>query len=278
MVAIRFTVTGRHQVSLRSTVNSHGWVALQPWIWNNETGVLSRTERVLSGSLEKVSVRQIDNNSYAVTSSGGDKHEIETFVRRWLSLDWDPSEALQTARCLDTYVQNLIANGSGRFLRGSTFFEDYLKTVCTVQINWKGTIRMAQRLVIEIGGGSVPTPLEVLHAGEEDLRLVASLGFRAKGIILSTQMMLENGLIDAQGNGDEQRLSYENLLKLFGVGAYAARHLRVLLHDYSQIPVDSEVSKFFLEQHGIEQKDIDAFEESWGDYRFLVYKLRLSLA
>ena len=263
---------------MRSTVNSHGWVALEPWIWNNETGSLSRTDRVLSGSLVNVSVRQIDNNSYAVTSSGGDKHEIERFVRRWLSLDWDPSGALQTASRLDIYVENLIANGSGRFLRGSTFFEDYLKTVCTVQINWKGTIRMAQRLVIEIGGGSVPTPLDVLRAGEEDLRLLASLGFRAKGIILSTQRMLENGLIDEHGNGDEQRLSYENLLKLFGVGAYAARHLRVLLHDYSQIPVDSEVSKFFLQQHGIKKKDIDAFGKGWGAYRFLGYKLQRSLA
>ena len=277
MVSIRFTVTGSHQVSLRSTVNSHGWVALQPWTWNNETGTLSRTERLSSGSLEKVSVRQIDNNSYVVASSGGDKHKFETFVRRWLSLDWDPSEALQTASRLDIYVENLIANGSGRFLRGSTFYEDYLKTICTVQINWKGTIRMAQRLIIEIGGGSVPTPLDVLRAGEENLRLKASLGFRAKGIILSTQMMLENGLIDEEGNGDEQRLSYENLLKLFGVGAYAARHLRVLLHDYSQIPVDSEVSKFFLQKHGVKKKDIDAFGEGWGAYRFLGYKLQRSL-
>ena len=278
MGTIRFTVTGRHQVSLRSTVNSHGWVALQPWIWNHETEVLSRVERVSSGPLVEVSVCQIDTSSYSVTASGGGKNEIERLVRRWLSLDWDPAEALQTASRFDTYVENLIKNGAGRFLRGSTFFEDYLKTVCTVQINWKGTIRMAQRLVIEIGGGSVPTPHDILRAGEEDLRLLASLGFRAKGIILSTQMMLENGLIDEQGNGDEQRLSYGNLIKLFGVGDYAARHLRVLLHAYSQIPVDSEVSKFFLQEHNVEKKDIDAFGEDWGAYRFLAYKLRRSLA
>ena len=115
MGTIRFTVTGRHQVSLRSTVNSHGWVALQPWIWNHETEVLSRVERVSSGPLVEVSVCLIDTSSYSVTASGGCKNEIERLVRRWLSLDWDPAEALQTASRFDTYLESLIKNGSGRF-------------------------------------------------------------------------------------------------------------------------------------------------------------------
>ena len=198
---------------------------------------------------------------------------VEETARRWLSVDWEPTEAIEVASEVDSDVADVIRQGGGRFLRGSNFYEDYLKTVCTVQINWAGTKRMAGRLVQEIGGGFVPTPVQVLDAGEAALRERASLGFRAKGIMVSTERLLRDGLVDESGVGAEGLLTYDVLIGLHGIGPYAASHLRVLLHDFSRVPVDSEVTKFFRERHGIGPKEVEGFLERWGEYKFLGYRL-----
>ena len=109
--------------------------------------------------------------------------------------------------------------------------------------------------------------------GEAALRERASLGFRAKGIMVSTERLLKEGLVDEGGVGAEGLLTYEALIGLHGIGPYAASHLRVLLHDFSRVPVDSEVTKFFRERHGIGPKEVEAFLERWGEYKFLGYRL-----
>lgn len=268
------TISSSHDVSLRMTVQSHGWVALEPWKWDEEAGELSRTD--LLGGPTTITVTQGGPRTIDVRAEGvgsTDVSAVEATVRRWLSLDWDPSETIEAASAVDTDVADVIRQGGGRFLRGTNFYEDYLKTVCTVQINWAGTKRMAGRLVQEIGGGFVPTPVQVLDVGEATLRERASMGFRAKGIMVSTERLLKDGLVDESGVGEEGLLTYEALIGLHGVGPYAASHLRVLLHDFSRVPVDSEVTKFFRERHGIGPKDVEGFLERWGEYKFLGYRL-----
>ena len=265
------TISSSYDVSLSMTVQSHGWVALEPWKWDEEAGELSRTD--LLGGATTITVAQSGPRAIEVRAEGTDVSGVEATVRRWLSLDWDPTEAIETASAVDGEVADVIRQGGGRFLRGSNFYEDYLKTVCTVQINWAGTRRMASRLVQEIGEGFVPTPVQVLDAGEAALRERASMGFRAKGIMVSTERLLRDGLVDESGVGAEGLVTYEALIGLHGIGPYAASHLRVLLHDFSRVPVDSEVTKFFRERHGIGPKEVEGFLERWGEYRFLGYRL-----
>ncbi len=271
MVSQVLTISSSHDVSLRMTVQSHGWVALGPWKWDEETGELSRTDML--GGPTTITVTQSGPRAIEVRGEGTDMTGVEATARRWLSLDWDPTEAIEVADGVDSDVADVIRRGGGRFLRGTTFYEDYLKTVCTVQINWAGTKRMAGRLVQEIGGGFVPTPVQILDAGEAALRERASLGFRAKGIMVSTERLLRDGLVDENGVGVEGLLTYEALMGLHGIGPYAASHLRVLLQDFSRVPVDSEVTKFFRERHGIGPKEVEAFLERWGEYKFLGYRL-----
>jgi hypothetical protein len=40
-------------------------------------------------------------------------------------------------------------------------------------------------------------------------------------------------VIDASGEGPPERLDYDYLVSLKGIGPYAAAHCRVLLHDFS---------------------------------------------
>src|SRR4051794_1455487 len=46
-------------IDLRLTVASHGWVHLEPWRWEAESGTLSRAERI-AGRLGTIALRQRD--------------------------------------------------------------------------------------------------------------------------------------------------------------------------------------------------------------------------
>ena len=75
------------------------------------------------------------------------------------------------------------------------------------------------------------------------------------------------------GTAAEERLTYDELLGLRGIGPYAASHVRMLLHDFSRIPVDSAVSQFFRERDGLAPDEIESAFDEWGDYHFLGYRL-----
>ena len=132
---------------------------------------------------------------------------------------------------------------------------------------------MVTSLIDRIGGGLFPAPTEVTDAGEAFLRESVRLGFRARVLFEATEQLLSRGLIDEHGRGDEERIGYDEMLSLRGIGPYAASHLAMLLHDYSRIPVDSEVRRFCRERYDIDADQIAAFFDSWGAYRFLGYKV-----
>ena len=155
-----------------------------------------------------------------------------------------------------------IENGGGRLLRCSTFYEDFVKTVCTIQIAWSGSLRMVAALV-EAGGGLFPTPVRVLELGDAGLR-ERGTGFRARSLFEGTETMLERGLIDEAGHTASGPVSYDDLLALWGIGPYAAAHMAVLQHDFSRIPVDSEVTSYCRDRYGIGQNEIDAHFEPWA--------------
>ena len=46
-------------VDLGLTVAGHGWVHLEPWRWEPETGTLSHAERI-GGRIGTIAVRQLD--------------------------------------------------------------------------------------------------------------------------------------------------------------------------------------------------------------------------
>ena len=99
-----------------------------------------------------------------------DAGEILRRVARWVSADWDPAPAIAALGAGFADEAALIARGGGRLLRGSTFYEDFIKTVLTVNTSWSGTCRMSAALVAEPGGGAFPPPEALIDYGEERLR------------------------------------------------------------------------------------------------------------
>ena len=199
----------------------------------------------------------------------GPADEVFARVRRWLSADWEPLPAMTALPELAV----LIERGAGRMLRGSSFYEDFIKTVLTINTNWSASCRMVTALVAEPGGGGFPGPAALLDYGEDRLRNITKLGFRARTVIAATRRLLDDGAITAQGEGVPERLEHDYLLSLNGIGPYAAAHCRVLLQDFSRIPVDSSVVAYLRERYGCDPAAYAARHASWGPYLALGYRL-----
>jgi 3-methyladenine DNA glycosylase/8-oxoguanine DNA glycosylase len=261
----------RWPVDLRLTVASHGWAYLAPWRWEPESGQLGRQERI-GDRLGNIELAQRDPAAMMILWEGFDAAtlpEIEMRVHRWLSADWEPASAM-AALGQDAA---LIARGGGRMLRCSSFYEDFVKTVLTINTSWSSTCRMAAAIVAEPGEGAFPGPEVVLDYGEQRLRDRAKLGFRAVTVISTTRRLLADGAIDAAGEGNPERLGHDYLLGLKGIGPYAAAHCRLLLHDFTRIPVDSAFVAYLQERHGCDPAEFVASRSSWGDYLALGYRL-----
>jgi endonuclease III len=253
------------------TVASHGWVHLAPWRWDPDAGRLARIEKI-GGRLGTIEIGQRHPGAVIVGWEGfgaAAEAEVVARVRRWLSADWEPSAAI--AALPDAAA--LIERGGGRMLRCSSFYEDFVKTVLTINTSWSATCRMVAALVAEPGGGAFPNPEAVLDYGEERLRAVAKLGFRAPTLIAATRRMLDDGAITPSGEGAPEQLVHEYLISLKGIGPYAAAHCRVLLHDFSRIPVDSSVVAYLRERHGCDPAAFAANRSSWDPYLALGYRL-----
>jgi N-glycosylase/DNA lyase len=263
-------------IDLGLTVASHGWVALAPWGWESDSGTLRRVER-LGDRLGAISLRQAEPRVLNISWDGFAESaapEILRRVRRWVSADWDPAPAI-AALAAGGFAGEapLVASGAGRLLRCSNFYEDFVKTLLTVNTSWSGTRRMSAALVAEPGGGAFPAPQQVLDYGEERLRGIAKLGFRAPILVAATRRMLDEGAIDDEGVGDETRCDYDYLISLKGIGPYAAAHCRMLLHDFSRIPVDTVVIAHLRERHGTTPTEFIAARAGAAGYLGLGYRL-----
>lgn len=261
----------RWPVDLGLTVASHGWANLAPWRWNAEDPRLSRIERI-GARIGPVEIAQSDPSSIVVRWSGFDREDAALLfgrVRRWLSADWEPAEAIAAL----PEAAALIERGGGRMLRGSFFYEDFVKTVLTINTSWPSTCRMVAALVAEPGGGSFPGPVTLLEYGEDRLRVQGKLGFRARTLTAATRQMLDDAAVTPSGEGSPDRLDHDYLLRLYGIGPYAAAHCRVLLHDFSRIPVDTSVAAYLRERFGCNPADFAEARSAWGAYLALGYRL-----
>jgi 3-methyladenine DNA glycosylase/8-oxoguanine DNA glycosylase len=255
-------------IDLRLTVASHGWAHLAPWSWDNATGILGRHERI-DRTIGTLSIRQqsaaailIDSEDFRPSA----EPEIRRRVRRWLWADWDPAEAVVMLPDHGPFIRR----GGGRILRCSSFYEDFVKTVLTINTAWSSTCRMAAALVAELGGGAFPLPETILDYGEGRLRERAKLGFRAATLFTATRRMLDDGIIDRDGEGQPD---YDYLIGLPGIGPYAAAHCRVLLHDFSRIPIDSVVTQHLRQRHDTNPVAFAETHARWRAYLALGYRL-----
>jgi len=276
--SLRLIGAGGEPVSFSHTIDSHGLARLKPAIPTGD-GTYRIALRV--GDAAVPVVLRPDGSQMRVESSRrlGARAAADALaqVRRMFRLDDDLARFYAIAR--DDEALRWTTVGAGRMLASPTVFEDVVKTICTTNCAWSGTIRMVGALVDDLGGGAFPTPERMAAAKESWYRDVARAGYRG-AYLRDLARDVARGTLDLEalrpglGLGDDA--CEEALLALPGVGPYAAAHAMQLLGRHHRLILDSWTRPTYLRLSGKKRaKDssiVRAFKK-YGAYAGLAFWL-----
>jgi 3-methyladenine DNA glycosylase/8-oxoguanine DNA glycosylase len=290
---------GGEPVDLRRTIESHGLVDLPPMRIAEGSRSLEITLPFPSSKPRTVTVGEGRRGYARVTSSGrapGRRQATDLLatVAYVLRLDEDLS-AFYALAASDPRLA-WAASGAGRLIRSPTVFEEVVKTICTTNCAWSGTVRMVAALVEHLGepavgaaadgpyGRAFPTPEAMAEADISFYRDVARAGYR--GAYLRTLAdAVADGRLDLEelGRAPSDELSDDEvaarLLALPGVGPYAAAHIMMLLGRYSRLVLDSWTRPKYARLNGgrsVKDMAIERRFRRYGDYAGLAFWLVLT--
>ena len=272
---------GGEPVDLKRTLVSHGVASLPPSSIDEEAWTLEVT--LPSGRGARTVLVSQGRSGFA-SVSGATKPILEE-LRYMLRLDDDLSAFYAVARSEPDLAW--AAAGAGRMLRSPTVFEDVVKTICTTNTAWSGTVRMVRALVDHLGvqartgKRTFPTAAAMAEAGEDFYRGVARTGYR--GAYLRTLADdVASGTLDLEELNDPELPVAEveaRLLALPGVGPYAAAHVMLTsLGRYSLLVLDSWTRPTYAKLAGRKAADktIERKFRRYGDYAGLAFWLLLT--
>jgi 3-methyladenine DNA glycosylase/8-oxoguanine DNA glycosylase len=234
---IELVGAGGESVDFKRTLASHGVADLLPnqldesaWTFATTLDIGGRAHRV-----------KLSEGSPGHARVEGAQRTVPV-VRHMLRLDEDLSRFY--ALIADDGELAWVAQGAGRMLRSPTVFEDVIKTVCTTNCAWSGTVRMVTALVEHLGidGRTFPSPAAMAQAPGEFYTDVARAGYRGP-YLRAIAASVADGTLDLEALDGRSDLSdeevAERLLALPGVGPYAAAHIMMLLGRYGRLILDS---------------------------------------
>ncbi len=208
-----------------------------------------------------------------------------------LALDMDFSDFYAASKREPKLVQaEKLARG--RVLRSPTLFEDVVKTILTTNTQWSATKRMNLNLINQYGpsldgptppsGGETekrafPSPDEIAASSPEVLREAVRVGYRAPAIH-ELAVRVASGELDLESLKSSDLPTLElrkELLKIKGVGPYAAANLLLILGRGDFIPVDSWalklVSHEWYDGEPVTPQQVEEAFEEWGEFKGLAY-------
>ena len=272
---------GGEPVDLKRTLASHGVASLPPSSIDEASWTLEVT---LPSGRGARTVRVSQGRRGYANVIGGTK-PILAHLRHMLRLDEDLSAFYAVAR--DDPDLSWAASGAGRMLRSPTVFEDVVKTICTTNCAWSGTVRMVTALVDNLGVAArtgrrtFPTPAAMAEAGEGFYRDIARAGYRG-GYLRTLAADVAAGTLDLEELNDPELPVEEieaRLLALPGVGPYAAAHVMLTsLGRYSRLVLDSWTRPTYAKLAGRKTADktIERKFKRYGDYAGLAFWLLLT--
>ena len=283
---MRLNLSACPPFSLWAVVESHGWVRLPPFSVDRTAGVLSRVERLASGRVVELFIREAAGGvSVEVQEplTGPEREEVSRKVWWMLGLGEDLSPFYTLAR-EEPKLAHVERQALGRMLRSPTVFEDLVKTLLTTNTTWNGTIRMVEALVSRFGDplptdpsrNAFPTPRQLAERSEEGLREIG-LGYRAPFVTELARRVAE-GELDLEGLKNSDRTTEEVrkiLLSVKGIGDYAAATMLMLLGRYDYLPIDTWacklVSREWYNGEPVGREEVEAAFEQWGRWKGLAY-------
>jgi 3-methyladenine DNA glycosylase/8-oxoguanine DNA glycosylase len=219
---------------------------------------------------------------------GRGRAKVSETLRLMLNLDEDLAGFYEVAGA-DAELA-WVARGAGRMLRSPTVFEDVVKTICTTNCAWSGTVRMVTALVDHLGeasagghGRAFPTPAAMAAAPESFYRDVARAGYRGAYLrTLAAGVAVGEIELELLRTASPEELPdaevADRLLALPGVGPYAAAHVMMLLGRHSRLILDSWSRPKWAKVNGRKANDatIERRFRRYGRYAGLAFWLRLT--
>lgn len=279
-------LTAAAPFSLAAVVNSHGWVQLAPFEAGAD-GTFSYVTRLCSGRVLRYQAAPCDGGLVVTTPEALQEEEAADLTQqvRWMvGLDQDLAPFYEHVQG-HPKLGHVVDEARGRLLRSPTLFEDVVKTILTTNTTWAGTRRMTSNLVAQFGEPlpadgaqrAFPTPQRLAQTSAETLRQETGLGYRAP-YVLALARAVEVGELDLEALKDGDLPTEElqrELLRIKGVGNYAAANLLLLLGRYDHIPIDSwalrMVSQEWHAGEPVGPAEVEAAFEAWGEWKGLAY-------
>jgi 3-methyladenine DNA glycosylase/8-oxoguanine DNA glycosylase len=213
-----------------------------------------------------------------------EQDELKQVIAWMLDLEQDFTEFYALAGREPKLVK-MVERQAGRVLRSPTLFEDVIRTILTTNTLWNHTLRMCRELITRFGEPlppelelhAFPTPGRLALVDESELREQCRMGYRAPYIselsqrVASGQLDLEALKLSPLPTAELRK----ELLKIKGVGGYAAANLLMLLGRYDYVPVDSwalkVVSNEFFGGEKVTPKQVLSIFERWGKWQGLAF-------
>jgi N-glycosylase/DNA lyase len=281
---------GGEPVDFARTIVSHGVAELPPNRLDLDARTLETT-LVVPGGARTVRVTHGDGSIRVELRAGragrAQVDVLSSAIRHIFRLDEDLSPFYELVE-RDAEL-HWCAVGAGRMLRGSTVFEDVVKTICTTNTAWSGTRKMTAALVDNLGveapggGRTFPTAEAMAAVGDDFYRDVVRAGYRGPYLhTLATDVAV--GRVDLEALNDADLPDDEaaaRLLALPGVGPYAAAHIMLTsLGRYSRLVLDSWTRPTYQKLSGARRAPKDVTIERrfrrYGDWAGLAFWLYLT--
>ena len=287
---MKFTLSARPPFNFTSVINSHGWLQLAPFSYDEHTNTLSYVLRLSNERVIELHLRDATDGVSVETEKldKAERREVADKVTWMFGLDMDFSLFYAASRA-EPKLSRAKKLAHGRVLRSPTLFEDVIKTILTTNTLWAATKNMTRKLVDELGAllapradevpikRAFPTPQAIAASGPEFLKEKIRVGYRAPAIH-QLAVRVASGKFDLEALKTSEWPTLElrkELLSLNGVGPYAAANLLMLLGRHDFIPIDSYalkmVSNEWYRGEPITPKEVEKRFEKWGEFKGLAF-------
>lgn len=275
----------RQPFDFLSVIHSHGWVQLAPFAFDKETAILTYTDRLSSGRVLEYQISAAPGGVGIQTENITQTEQAEVSERvAWMfGLEMDFSAFYAAARG-EPKLAHAERTARGRILRSPTLFEDVLKTILTTNTLWGATKRMNLNLIASFGDPlpgkeerAFPSPVSITASSPDTLKETVRVGYRAPSIH-ELAVRVASGDLDIEAFKSSPLSTPElrkELLKIKGVGPYAAANLLLILGRSDFIPVDSWALKLVSQEwyngEPVTPAQVEAHFEQWGAFKGLAY-------
>ena len=289
---MKFDLPARPPFNFLSVVRSHGWFQLAPFHFDEQTNTLHYILKLSSGRVVDLKLREAAKGASVEVErlNSPERKEVTNKVTWMFGLDMDFS-AFYAATQAEPRLARAKKQALGRLLRAPTLFEDVVKTILTTNTLWTVTKNMTHKLVNELGASTTPaaplsagannkafpTPEAIAASSPEFLKEKIRVGYRASAIH-QLAIRVASGAMDLESLKTSHLQTLElrkELLRINGVGPYAAANLLLILGRTDFIPIDSWalklVSQEWYDGKPVTPKDVEKHFERWGEFKGLAF-------